>query len=113
MNDSGKEIKRLVDHYSLAIDHLYIVHDDLDIPLGSYKIQLGTGPKQHKGLDSINKALGTSDYWHVRVGVDNRDPDNRVPGEEYVLQDFTEDEIKKLKTVINEVVENLCKKLAT
>jgi len=108
MNDSGSAVKKLTSAYNLVHDNLFIVHDDLDIPLGKYKIQLGVGPKDHKGLESINHELGTKDYWHVRIGVDARDPNNRIVGEEYVLQNFTESERQILDTVIKEI----CKKLA-
>lgn len=107
MNDSGSFIKRLISQYPIIlISDIYIVHDDLDIPLGSYKIQMGRGPKEHKGLDSINNVLG-SKYWHVRVGVDNRDPNNRKSGDEYVLQDFTGEEKVKLEETIRKLLIDL------
>jgi len=108
MNDSGSAVKKLTSTYNLVPSNLFVVHDDLDIPLGKYKIQLGVGPKDHKGLESIDQELGTKDYWHVRIGVDARDPNNRIVGEEYVLQDFTKNERQILDTVIKEI----CKKLA-
>ncbi len=109
MNDSGSFVKNLVDKYSLNLSDLYIIHDDLDIPLGSYKIQFGRGPKDHNGLKSTDDKLGTSAYWHVRVGIDNRPPFDRPFGEEYVLQNFTDDE----RRILEKVLKGLCKKLAT
>lgn len=103
MNDSGEFVKKLVEQYHINPSDLWVIHDDLDIPLGSYKIQFGKGPKEHKGLVSIDEALVTSDYWHVRGGVENRDPNNRVPGEEYVLQDFSPEE----KLVLDKVIRKL------
>ena len=107
MNESGVFVKKLVDQYKLDPSNLYIVHDDLDIPLGSYKIQLGVGPKDHNGVNSVESELGTKDFWRVRIGIDNRQPDDRIPGEEYTLQDFTETEINTLGGVI----EKVCKEL--
>ena len=110
MNDSGSFVKRVISKYpNIPISSIYVVHDDLDIKLGEYKIQLGRGPKDHKGLKSVDEALGTSQYWHVRIGVDNRPLDNRPMGEEYVLQNFTDEELVILDRVIKEV----CKKLGT
>lgn len=109
MNKSGEYVQKLVAQYHVKPADLWVIHDDLDIPLGGYKIQLGKGPKLHKGLESIDSALGTNEYWHVRVGVENRDPAHRTPGEAYVLQDFHPDERKILAKVISEI----CKKLAT
>ena len=107
MNDSGRFVKRLYSAYHLMPSALYVVHDDLDILLGNYKIQLGRGPKDHNGLSSIDAELGTNEYWHVRVGVDKRDPQNRVMGEEYVLQDFSDEEKRILDKTIKEVVKKL------
>src|SRR3990170_3846187 len=100
MNESGKTIRKLV-------NNLYVIHDDLDIKLGNYKIQFGKGPKDHKGLISIYDKLGSRDFWHVRVGVDNRALDNRISGEEYVLQDFTQKELEVISQVIDKIVREL------
>lgn len=100
MNESGEAVKKLMDRYRVNVDDIYIVHDDLDIRLGEYKIQKGRGPKVHYGVQSIENSLGTKDFWRVRVGVDRRDLKNRIPGEEYVLQKFDPDEIKILDNVV-------------
>lgn len=107
MNDSGSAVKKLVDRYSLNLNNLYVAHDDLDIKLGEYKIQFGRGPKDHNGIKDIEDKLGTSDFWRVRIGVDNRDPNNRISGEEYVLQDFSEDELKVIQGVIKKAADEL------
>lgn len=108
MNESGGAVKRLIaQEPNSPITCLYIVHDDLDIPLGQFKIQKGKGPKMHNGLNSVEDALGTGDFLRVRIGVDNRDPENRMPGEEYVLQDFTDEEIEIVDRVISEVAQSL------
>lgn len=111
MNNSGSFVKKFVDTYKLDLADVYIIHDDLDILLGNYKIQLGRGPKDHNGLASIDAELGSNEYWHVRVGVDRRDPLNRVIGEEYVLQNFTDEESQILDKTIKEVVKRLASSL--
>lgn len=103
MNESGSFVKRMVDQYKLNLKDLYVIHDDLDIKLGEYKIQFGKGPKDHNGLKSVDESLGTDQYWHIRIGVDNRPGDNKPLGIEYVLQDFTKDERETLDKTINEV----------
>ena len=109
MNNSGELVKKILDRYKLKAADLWVIHDDLDIPLGSYKIQKGKGPRLHNGINSIEEVLGSEDFWRVRVGVDNRNPEDRISGEEYVLQDFGAEEAKLLKPVIDQI----CKKLAT
>ncbi|KKU03663.1 MAG: Peptidyl-tRNA hydrolase [Candidatus Woesebacteria bacterium GW2011_GWC2_47_16] len=104
MNESGTEVKRLLGNLDPA--NLYVIHDDLDIALGGYKIQKGKGPKLHNGILSIERELGSDDFWRVRVGVDNRMGD-KTPGEEYVLQDFTEEEKEVLRKVIDKVAQDI------
>jgi PTH1 family peptidyl-tRNA hydrolase len=89
-----------------------VIHDDLDIKLGEYKIQKGVGPRLHNGISSVEKALGTKDFWRVRVGVENR-PSNlkffnlnfrrRIPGEKYVLQKFSDQERETLYRVFDKI----------
>ncbi len=85
----------------------YLVHDDLDIKLGEYKIQKGVGPKLHNGVESVENALKTKDFWRIRIGIDNRTVP--IPGEEYVLQKFSSEERK----VLDEVFEEICNHLET
>lgn len=107
MNESGSCIDELIHRYKVGLSDLYIVHDDLDIKLGEYKIQFGRGPKDHNGIRDIEDKLSTKDFWRIRVGVDNRPLDNKPMGEEYVLQNFSDEERKVLDNVIREI----CKKL--
>ena len=104
MNVSGRFVKKQVK--SSTLQDLYVVHDDLDIPLGKFKIQFGTGPKLHNGILSIEEELGTSEFWRIRIGVDNRG-ENKIDGEAYSLQDFTEDEHKQLHIVFEKIYKQI------
>lgn len=110
INESGIFVKRLVEQYRVDMSDLWVIHDDLDIPFGSFKIQQGRGPKIHKGLMSIDRELGTDEYWHVRIGVDNRSLNDRTPGEEYVLEDFNQEELKTIGETIEKVIPEILKK---
>ncbi len=103
MNESGVFVSKHLKTYNIKPESLYVIHDDLDIKLGEYKIQFGRGPKDHNGLKSIDNELGTDQYWHVRVGVDNRPLDNRPLGEEYVLENFNDEERQVLDRTLKEV----------
>lgn len=107
MNASGEALISLKNYYKLLNKNIYIVHDDLDIKLGEYKIQSGVGPKLHNGLSSIEEKLGTNDFWRVRIGVDNRDPEKRLPGEAYVLENFTSLERLELDNVIEKIASEI------
>lgn len=99
MNDSGKAVSILNTKYKIPNTNLIIVHDDLDLRFGEYKLQFGKGPYGHNGILSIEDELGTKDFWRLRIGIDNRDPENRTLGVAYTLQDFTPEEFKGLKDI--------------
>lgn len=105
MNRSGVEVKKL---QVRNLQDLYVIHDDLDIELGKFKISFGKGPRVHNGLLSIYEQLGTKDFWHVRIGIDNRLKTGfKGTGEEYVLQNFRPEE----KIIVNSVIKKAVKEL--
>lgn len=106
MNLSGRSVKAAVKRYSLSPADILVAHDDLDIPLGKCKIQIGVGPKLHNGLDSIDDVLHTPEYARIRIGVDNRQ-ELRISGEAYVLQNFTHEEQLLLPPVFQETLRRL------
>src|SRR3989344_1920843 len=98
MNESGKLL------LGLPEGELWVAHDDLDLKLGEYKIQKGKGPKGHNGVESVENALKTKDFWRIRIGIDNRTSSSEpVSGEEYVLQRFTAEERGILERVLDEI----------
>lgn len=108
MNESGRAVSKILVKYEIRnTNYVYVVHDDLDIRLGKFKIQKSKGPKLHNGVESIEKTLRTSEFWRMRIGVDNRDPENRIAGEKYVLQNFTREERVVIKAVFTRVFEEL------
>ena len=114
MNESGNAVRKAMNFYKLGVEDLIIIHDDLDIGLGEYKIDMGRGPRQHNGVTSVEEALGTKEFLRVRVGVDNRDQSSgiRVQGDKYVLEDFTDEERVILDGVIEKIVDELKMKYA-
>ncbi|MBI5356560.1 aminoacyl-tRNA hydrolase [Candidatus Collierbacteria bacterium] len=110
MNASGDWVNN---HYKNYKDYknLYIIHDDLDIPLGTFKIQFGKGPRRHKGILSVEQALGTKEFWRVRIGVDGRQKEEgrrkKEEGEDYVLEKFRAEEKKILESVFPEIGDRL------
>lgn len=106
MNSSGLSVVRLLQKHKVKLGDLYIAHDDLDIPLGEYKIQNNKGPKLHNGIESVEDKLLTSFFWRIRIGIDNRDAENRAPGEQYVLGDFSKDELETLEGVFVNILKD-------
>jgi len=106
MNNSGKAIKALLNFYKTEPENLWVIHDDIDLPLGKFKISKGRGSAGHKGVESIIKELKTKDFWRIRIGIC---PKTGKPKqvEKLVLQNFTKEEEKTLKEVIKTVIEKI------
>ncbi|MFZ5366099.1 MAG: aminoacyl-tRNA hydrolase [Patescibacteria group bacterium] len=69
MNASGFAVKSLITNYKLPITNLWVIHDDLDLPLGKIKIVKGRGSAGHYGVGSIIRELGTADFVRFRLGI--------------------------------------------
>ncbi len=107
MNDSGIEVRQVMNFYKVEPKDLIIVHDDLDIKLGEFKIQHGKGPYGHNGILSIERELGTKEFTRVRIGIENRDPENKVAGVEYTLQNFTSEELIIIEKTFDQIFSQL------
>src|SRR5215831_5637346 len=99
MNLSGGPVAALAAFYKLPADQIVVVHDELDIPFGAIRLKLGGGDNGHNGLRSITAALGTRDYYRVRLGIGR--PPGRMEAAAYVLRDFTAAERKELPFAID------------
>ncbi|MGB9883294.1 MAG: aminoacyl-tRNA hydrolase [Microgenomates group bacterium] len=112
MNESGDFVKKLIGNRKFKIENLVIVHDDLDIPFGKFRIDFARGPRLHNGIKSIEQTLKNKNFWRIRIGVDNRKKTGWVEGEKYVLQDFLADEKKMIESeVFPKVLKKLEKKV--
>ncbi|MCA9386533.1 aminoacyl-tRNA hydrolase [Candidatus Dojkabacteria bacterium] len=107
MNDSGRSVKKIADYFNINPSEILIAHDDLDIALGEYKIQFSKGPKIHNGIISIEQHLGTPDFWRLRIGVDNRTPEQRthMSGADYVLNPMNSADLETVNKAISTVIE--------
>ena len=93
MNLSGGPTAALRDFFKVPLEHIVVVHDELDIPYGTLRLKRGGGDNGHNGLRSVTPALGR-DYLRVRVGV-GRPPGRQDPAD-FLLKDFTAAEKKDL-----------------
>ena len=92
MNDSGRAIGKLLDRYRTPPEALFVVYDDVDLPLGKIRLRERGGPGTHNGMRSVVAAIG-EDFPRLRVGVAPADPTAAVSDlVEYVLTPFGADE---------------------
>lgn len=99
MNLSGGPVAALRDFYKIPANRIVAVHDDLDIPFGVLRVKLGGGDGGHNGLRSLTRALGTGDYYRVRLGIGR--PPGRMDPAAFVLRDFSADERRDLPLVLD------------
>jgi len=98
MNLSGAAIKKLLGYFKIDLSDLIVVHDDLDLPFNSIRITAGGGHGGHKGLISIINCLERSDFIRIRLGIGK--PERKEMVEGYVLESFTDDEMKILPDIL-------------
>lgn len=113
MNMSGEAVASAMGKHTIRLSDVVVVHDDLDISLGEYKVNFAKGPKVHNGINSIIHTLGSDQFWSVRIGIDNRQGEAKIPGKIYVLQNFSQDEEIRLNEIVKQVANDMREKFFT
>jgi PTH1 family peptidyl-tRNA hydrolase len=111
MNKSGTAVAKFVKSVKAA-EHLVVVQDELDMPLGTFKLSFDRGSGGHKGIESIMRAVKTKRFTRIRVGVSPSTATGKVKkpqGEEkvadFILARFKDHEIDDLKKVFKKISE--------
>ena len=104
MNNSGICIRELLEYFKIEPNNVVVFHDDLDIEFGKIKAKKGGSDAGHNGIASIDKFIG-KDYSRVRIGIGK--PDKKISVSDYVLDNFNEDEQKKLEEITINITEYL------
>ena len=84
MNRSGQSVGALARFFKINADEVLVVHDELDLAPGVVKMKKGGSSAGHNGLKDITAALGTADYWRLRLGIGHP----RVLGSQQAVADF-------------------------
>jgi len=111
MNESGGPIKALMQFYDIPVERLIAIHDELDIPFAALRVKLGGGDNGHNGLKSMRKALGTGDFYRVRIGI-GRPPGRQDPAD-FVLKPFASSERAELPELIERAADATCSLITT
>ncbi|HEX3996519.1 MAG TPA: aminoacyl-tRNA hydrolase [Acetobacteraceae bacterium] len=91
MNASGEAVQAAASFYKLPPDAITAFHDELDLVPGKLRVKFGGGTAGHNGLRSLDRQLGTAEFWRVRMGIGHPGSKERVLP--YVLGDFSKDEV--------------------
>lgn len=103
MNTSGGPVAALVKYFGVEPDRVIALHDDLDLPFDTLKLKQGGGHGGHNGLRDIAKALGTPEYFRVRIGI-GRPPGQQDPAD-FVLKPFASGERAALAVLLTDAAD--------
>jgi peptidyl-tRNA hydrolase, PTH1 family len=110
MNNSGLAVASVMKYYKIPSESVLIVHDDLDLPLGSVRIKLAGGSAGHNGIKSIDAAIGNN-YWRMRIGIGR--PLQHVEISDYVLEKFSNTELCQVEKTMSLCRELFCNFITT
>ena len=98
MNLSGEVIRDFVNYFKVNINDLLIICDDLDTPVGKYRIRYKGSSGGHNGLKNIELNLSTQEYKRIKIGISN---DKQIDTKDYVLGKFSSQELELLNPIID------------
>jgi PTH1 family peptidyl-tRNA hydrolase len=103
MNLSGESVQAAASFFKIPPEAITAFHDELDLAPGKMRVKRGGGAAGHNGLRSMDRMLGTQDYWRVRLGIGHPGEKDRVTG--HVLGDFAKDDRDWLITMLDAVAD--------
>lgn len=120
MNNSGQTAQGVLSYYKLLpkklglikeknsnlADSLMIIHDDIDIPLGKYKLSVDSRSAGHNGVQSIIDYLKTKNFKRLRIGV-RTNIIEKMPADKFVLQNFNQEELDTLNNLIPKIIKEI------
>lgn len=95
VNGSGRAISSLKNFFKLESDEILIVHDELDLDLGKIRLKFGGGHGGHNGLRDTIKAIGSPDFYRIRIGIGH--PGHKDAVSDYVLSNPPKKEFEVLQ----------------
>lgn len=110
MNASGISVSQIVNFYKISANDIWVIHDEIDLPLGAMKIRLGGSSAGHKGVESILEKLKTDKFWRFRMGIGaqksktNNQKSKLRAIDDFVLGGFGESERGKAREIIKKGV---------
>jgi PTH1 family peptidyl-tRNA hydrolase len=107
MNNSGVAVQEILSFYKLGPSDIIVIHDEIDLPLGTVRVTEDSGAAGHNGVKSIIEQLGTTKFKRIRIGIESRIENRIPPTDVFVLEPFKEEELyllpfTKISEKINE-----------
>lgn len=102
MNNSGQSIGGLARFYKVPLENILVAYDEVDLPLHTIRLKPSGGSAGHKGIKSAIQHLGSNEFARLRFGI-NRPP-GRMKTPDYVLQDFSRQELEELPIIFDRCI---------
>ncbi len=103
MNQSGDFVRKAVKKFKIKPAELMIIHDDIDIELGKYKISFARNSAGHHGIDSIINSLGTKNFWRFRIGIGKIRKSTKTKAVNLVLKKIAKSDWEIFKKTFSEI----------
>lgn len=100
MNRSGESIGEIMNYYSLPLEDLIVIYDDINLPLGALRLRKKGSPGGHNGIKNIISHLGNQEFARIRIGVGEKPPGWGLA--DYVLSRFSKEEILLISSTIKD-----------
>ena len=97
MNLSGEVIRDFVRYYKISVDNILVIHDDIDLSIGNFKLKYKGSSGGHNGLKNIELHLGTSMYKRMKIGISHN---QSMDTKNYVLSKFSLEEVGILDDIL-------------
>jgi len=104
MNASGIAVAKVAQFYKVDPENIWVIHDDVDLPLGKIKIRFGGAAAGHHGVESVIKELGTDKFVRFRLGIGHPGRGSDAQVEKYVLRPFDVNERSEVKQIVKKTV---------
>jgi len=111
MNNSGDSVRAILDFYKLKPEDIIVIHDDIDLQLGKYKITDSSGSAGHNGVQDVIDKISTQNFKRIRIGVENKNLRSVIDPADFVLQKFSEEELKTIENISGNIIEEIRKSL--
>jgi peptidyl-tRNA hydrolase, PTH1 family len=100
MNESGKAVREAIKHFKVKPKDLVVLHDESDLIVGDFKISFNRSAAGHKGVQSVIDAVGTPEFYRIRIGIRPAKEKHRQKAGEFALKQITPKDKLALKKAI-------------
>ena len=110
MNLSGTSIRSIIDFHKITAEDIVVIHDDVDVALGKYKVVNDSSSAGHNGVQNIIDQLGTQKFSRIRVGVGQTKEDAlvcRLNIHDFVLEKFPDEELETIEKISEEILKSV------